>query len=265
MGRQTGCYAASVVANPNRPTVSNPAHVTQYGVLELEYGFDRSWPEEGLHETSAGGLLKFGLLCDVELRWNTTSFLSQTNSTGTHSAFGDNWIGTEVRIHRQTERLPSLALGYAAKIYSASTEHGLGTGRVDHSFTLGASENIANFTFDFNFSYFLVGQPTTSGFDKNEQLALAFSHSIHGGLQFAGEFYGQTELNQNTGAFASSLWALTYTVIPRLVLDGGVEAGLTSGGPRRRVFVGFTYSITNIYRAWRRNQRKSSPQTEGLQ
>jgi hypothetical protein len=161
--------------------------------------------------------------------------------------------------------LPSLALGYAAKIYSASTEHGLGTGRVDHSFTLGASENIANFTFDFNFSYFLVGQPTTSGFDKNEQLALAFSHSIHGGLQFAGEFYGQTELNQNTGAFASSLWALTYTVIPRLVLDGGVEAGLTSGGPRRRVFVGFTYSITNIYRAWRRNQRKSSPQTEGLQ
>jgi len=46
MGKQTGCYADSIIANPNRPTVSNPAHVTQYGVLELEYGWDRLWPEE---------------------------------------------------------------------------------------------------------------------------------------------------------------------------------------------------------------------------
>jgi hypothetical protein len=48
MGKQTGCYADSITANPNRPTVTNPAHVTQYGVLELEYGWDRLWPEEGI-------------------------------------------------------------------------------------------------------------------------------------------------------------------------------------------------------------------------
>src|SRR5438270_11709998 len=38
MGKQTGCYADSIDANPNRPTVANPADITQYGVLELEYG-----------------------------------------------------------------------------------------------------------------------------------------------------------------------------------------------------------------------------------
>jgi hypothetical protein len=74
MGKQTGCYADSIAANPNRPTVTNPAHVTQYGVLELEYGWDRFWPEEGIHQTSIGGLLKFGMLCDIELRWNTLHF-----------------------------------------------------------------------------------------------------------------------------------------------------------------------------------------------
>ena len=47
MGNQTNCYADSIAANPNRPTVSNPAHVTQYGVVELEYGWDRLWPESG--------------------------------------------------------------------------------------------------------------------------------------------------------------------------------------------------------------------------
>ena len=258
MGKQTGCYADSMAANPNRPTVSNPAHVTQYGVLELEYGWDRFWPEEGIRQTSLGGLVKFGMFCDIELRWNTTSFLSQTDASGTHRTFGDNWLGTEIRLHRQTKRLPTMAFSYAFKIPSAGTQNGLGTGRVDHSLTFGASENIAHFTFDFNFTQFLIGRPNAPGFDKNQQMALAFSHAIHGGLQFAGEFYGETQLNQTTPGFASSLWALTYTVVPRLVIDGGFEAGLTSGGPHRHAFVGATYSIANLYRALRKRSSSQS-------
>jgi hypothetical protein len=259
MGKQRGCYADSMAANPNRPTVSNPAHVTQYGVLEIEYGWDRYWPQENITQTSVGGLLKFGMFCDIEFRWNTTSFFSQSDATGTLETFGDNWLGTEIRIHRQTNRLPTMALSYSFKIPSATTKNGLGSGRVDHSFTFGASESVANFNFDFNFTEFLVGQSTASRFDTNQQLALAFSHVIHGKLQFAGEFYGDTRLNPTTPGFASSLWALTYTVVPRLVIDGGFEAGLTTGGPHRHMFFGATYSIANLYRALR---KASSPRSD---
>jgi len=252
MGKQTGCYADSLAANPNRPTVTNPAHVTQYGVVEVEYGWDRFWPEQGGHQTSMGGLLKFGMLCDIEFRWNTTSFLSQTDASGTTRTFGDNWLGTEIRFHRQTRRLPTMAFSYALKIPSASTEDGLGTGRVDHSFGFGASENVAHFNFDFNFTQFLNGRPKTSGFDQNQLLALAFSRPIKGGLQFVGEFYGETQLNQTTPGFASSIWALTYTVVPRLVVDGGFETGLSAGGPHRHAFFGATYSIGNVYRGLRK-------------
>src|SRR5215467_2526764 len=79
IGKQTGCYSDSMVANPNRPTVANPADITQYGVLELEYGWDRIWPETDVHQTSLGGLVKFAMFCDIEMRWTTTSFLSQTD------------------------------------------------------------------------------------------------------------------------------------------------------------------------------------------
>jgi hypothetical protein len=254
MGKQTGCYADAIVANPNRPTVANPADITQYGVLELEYSWDRTWPEEGVHQTSLGGLLKFGLLCDVELRWTTTSFLSQTEAGVTHSGFGDNWIGPQVRIYKQTRRWPTLAFSYAAKIPSASTEDGLGTGRVDHSLGFLASKDIAGFHFDFNATHFWTGRESAAGFDRNDQLNLAFSRTIHGGLGFTGEFYGDTQLNRTTPSFVSSLWALTYTVNPRLVIDGGFEGGLTSGGPHRHVFAGFTYSIGNLYPGWRRKQ-----------
>ena len=259
MGKQTGCYSDSITANPNRPTVANPADITQYGVLELEYGWDRLWPEEGVRQASLGGLLKFGLLCDLELRWNTNSFLSQADINGIHRSFGDNWLGPQIRFYRQTKRVPSMAVAYAIKIPSASTADGLGTGRVDHAFTLLVSKDIARFHFDFNVSRLLVGRPNASGIDNNQQINLAFSRVIRGRLQFTGEFYGDTRLNPATPGFASSLWALTYTVVPRLVLDAGFEAGLTSGGPHRHVFVGFTYSIANLYPGQRR-KRLGSPQ-----
>jgi hypothetical protein len=258
VGKQTGCYADSIAANPNRPTVANPAQMTQYGVLELEYGWDRLWPEEGIQQASVGGLLKSGMLCDVELRWNTTSFLSQTDVSGTHRSFGDNWLGSQFRVYRQTKRVPTLAFSYAVKIPSASTRDGFGTGRMDHSFSFLVSKDIAHFLFDFNATQFLIGRPNTSGVDENQQLNLAFSHVIQGGLQFAGELYGETRLNQETPGFTSSLWALTYTIVPRLVIDGGFEAGLTSGGPHRHAFVGATYSIANLYPGGRR-RRPSSP------
>jgi len=252
IGKQTGCYADSMAANPNRPTVANPADITQYGVLEIEYSWDRVWPQPSLHQTSFGGLLKFAVLCDVELRWNTTSFLWQTGTTGTSRGFGDNWLGAQVRVYKQTKRVPTLAFAYAGKIPSASAEKGLGTGLVDHSFTFLASKDIAGVHFDFNVTHFLIGRQNVAGFDqgfdRNEQFNLALSRTIHGNLQFTGEFYGDTSLNQGTPGFASSLWALTYTITPRLVIDSGYEAGFTAGGPRRHVFVGFTYSISNLYR-----------------
>lgn len=257
MGKQTGCYADSIVANPNRPTVADPADITQYGVLELEYGWDRVRPGGGVKQTSLGGLLKFGLLCDVELRWTTTSFLSQTDTSGTHRGLGDNWLGPQIRFYRQTKRAPAFSFSYVVKIPSASDS--LGSDRIDHAFTLLASKDIAHFHFDFNASQFLIGRPSAAGFDKNQQLNLAFSHTVRGHLLFTGEFYGNTRLNQATPGFASSLWALTYAVTPRLVIDAGFEAGLTSGGPHRHAFVGATYSIANLYPGWRRRRPSAVP------
>jgi hypothetical protein len=46
--------------------------------------------------------------------------------------------------------------------------------------------------------------------------------------------------------------------VPRLVIDGGFEVGLTSGGSHRHAFVGATYSIANLYPGWHR-RRSSSP------
>ena len=153
------------------------------------------------------------------MRWNTTSYLWQTDSTGTQTGPGDNWLGAQVRLRKQTRRIPTLAFGYSVKFPSPSSSNGLGTDRVDHAFTFLASKDVKRVHLDFNATRFWIGRVNQSGHDENYQINLAFSRGIHGGLQFTGEFYGNTSLNRDTPGFASSLWALTYAINPRLVID----------------------------------------------
>ena len=257
IGKQTGCYASEIQNNPNRPTVANPADITQYGVLEIEYGWDHGWPAAGQRFNDAAGLLKFGVLCDVELRWTTTSFLSQSDALGTQRGFGDNWLGPQVRFYRQTARVPSMAVGFATKIPSASSAKGLGSGRVDYQLNFLASKDLLGVHFDFNVSQFWIGRPTAAGFDTVQQMNLAFGQKIYRNLQFQGEFYGNTTLNPATPAFSSGLAALVWNVTKRLEIDAGMDTGITHDAPRRRIFVGFTYSIANLYEEARKNRGDS--------
>lgn len=249
MGRQTGCYAPSIAANPNRPTVANPADITQFGVLELEYGWDRFSLGAGARETQMEGLLKFAFLCDMEFRWTMTNYLWHNPEAGDQSGTGDNWFGPQIRFYKQTAHVPTLAIGYAVKAPMASSSKGLGSGRVDHQLTFLASKDVKRTHFDFNASSFWIGRTGAAGFDRNYQMNLAFSRILKGRLGFTGEFYGNTELNHATPGFASTLWAPTFAVTPRLVLDGGIEVGLAHGAPQKHFFVGMTYAIANIYSA----------------
>jgi hypothetical protein len=264
MGRQTGCYAPSIVANPNRPTVANPADITQYGVLELEYGWDRTSLGAGARLSDLTGLLKFGLLCDIELRWTMANYIWQSPLAGNQSGTGDNWFGPQVRLYHQTAHIPTLALNYAVKAPTASSSKGLGSGVMDHSVTFLASKDIKKIHFDFNATSLWIGKPAGSGSDQNFQLNLAISRTITGRLGFTGEFYGNTELNLATPGFASTLWAPTFAVTPRLVIDAGIEIGLSHGAPQQHFFVGVTYAIANLYSAMhpRRNSSNSSSVTK---
>jgi hypothetical protein len=243
-----GCGQAGIAANANRPTVADPADITQYGVLELEYGWDRTKPIANTTQSGLSGLLKFGVLCDVEIRWNTATALWVTDANGRLTGAGDNWIGPQYRFYKQTSRVPSMAVSYQVKIPTASATKGLGSGRADHAFTFLASKDIRGVHFDYNISAFLIRPQSGGTFERNMLMTLAFSHPLKRGFGFTGEFYGVTELNPAQPSFTSMLWALTFSPSSRLVLDGGLEVGLSRFAPEHHVFAGFTYSIANLYR-----------------
>jgi hypothetical protein len=191
-----------IVANPNRPTVADPADITQLGVLELEYGWQRDWFAGAQRGTSLGGLLKFAASCNLEIRWSPEMLVTQGKQRG----FGGNWIGTQYRFHYHTGRVPSLAVSYAVKIPSASTARGLGSGRTDQQFKFLAGKDVLGTHFDFNASALLLGRALGHGFDHKAEIDLSFSHRLAAKLGLTGEVYGDTRLNSIERGFVSTLW-----------------------------------------------------------
>jgi len=245
------CFDPVVVSVPGRPTVANATDTTRCGVVELEYGLERQWPGGGTNRDDLSGGLRFGLTRNLDFRWSSAAFLHVMDGDGDRTGFGDTWLGLRYRFLEQKKHRPSLGVFYQAKVPSASVVLGLGSGRVDHAFSALVSKDIHPFHFDFNVTQFLISDPSASGFDHNLGFALATWLPVTRRLSFVVEPYGYTLLRQNSPAFASAAVGFNFKVYPRLYLDAAFDAGLTHYAPNKRVCVGITYAVANVY-SWLR-------------
>ena len=239
---------------PSRPTASDSADTTQCGVVELEYGLERQWPGGGANRDDLFGGLRLGITHNLDFHWAAADFLHVMDGGGNRTGFGDTWLGLKYRFLEQTKHRPSLALFYQAKVPSASTLLGLGSGQVDHQLSLLISKEIHTVDVDFNVIPLWAGRPAGAGFDQNVGFALSAAVPVTRHFGVVAEGYGGTGLDHDNPAFGSTMLGFTYQVQPRLILDTGLDVGVTSGAPRKRVFVGITYAIANVY-AWMRPQR----------
>ena len=244
---ETSCISSSAISVPSRPTVANATDTTQCGVVELEYGLERQWPGDGANRDDLSGGLRFGLTPKLDFHWSSSEFVHLMNGGGNRTGYGDNWLGLKYRFLGQTKHRPALGVFYDAKVPSASVALGLGSGKVDHSISFLASKDVRKFHFDFNVIELLAGRPAATGFDHNTGFALAAGVPITKRLTGIVEPYGYSSLNPGNPAFASAMVGFNYKVQPRVYLDGGLDLGVTHDAPHKRVYVGVTYALANVY------------------
>jgi hypothetical protein len=227
-----------LIATPNRPTVTNTAETTQLGVLEIEFGISSAARQQSLQ-----GLLKFGLLRDVELDWAGNPW--QHDALVHYVGVSDNNPGVRWRFLHQAKGQPTLTLEYSVKLPTAGPVEG--SGQVDHIVTLLASKDLPKrFHVDVNLGHAWLGRPG-GGFNHNWLPTGALSYSLAPKWQLAMEFSGATRANATTPAITQNLWAVSYTLKPRLVLDSAVQFRVTGNVPRVVYLGGFTYSIVDLY------------------
>src|SRR5207253_10253277 len=97
-----------------------------------------------------------------------------------------------------------------------------------------------SFHVDGHLRYPSLGHPR-DGFNHSSLPTSTLAYSLTHEWQLAMEFSAATRANATTPAVTQNLWAVSYTLRPRLVLDSAVQFRVTGNVPRVVYLAGFTY------------------------
>jgi hypothetical protein len=228
--------AEEITAVPNRPTFASTAEMVQLGVFEIEYGFEAAKAHQNVN-----GLLKWGAVKNLELWFLNNPIQRDAGSAG----LGDSGAGFKYKLFPQRKARPTLAVLYVATLPTARPE--LGYGAMAHLVQILVSKDFGKHHFDVNEGVQFVGRPQLGGFDRRYFTALSYSHPLSSKWGYTGEIAGFSRQNATTPATMTLLNAATYSLSPRLVLDGGAYIAVYGQLPRFTAFAGLTYSIANLY------------------
>lgn len=238
---QSSDPAANVpMANPGRPTVSTPATLTPTGYVQFESGvmYANHSPEFSSQE-NVNEVVKLTVLPRLELLVGGEPFAHSLLNGTTSNAAGGISLGAQGVLRSGEGARPTLALGYFHQVYGGNAPD-LDIGSAENSGLFLASADVKGFHYDMNF----IANEVMEGTVRRGQLGqtLSVSHPLTKRLGLSGEMWHFTQPFLH-GHAVGNLWALNYNVRNTLVLDGGLNRGLTGTSTRWEVFTGFTYLL----------------------
>jgi hypothetical protein len=242
--------APPIQVNPNRPTFATPALTTQEGVAELELGLQHSILREGAL-SSTPFLLKLGVLEHLELRIGGNGLLHSSDpGEPSHTGYGDTTLGA------QWTYLPHGPLGVdeavqlTFKVPTASAEEDLGSGEADVLLMLLLSRDVGAFHGDVNLLTAWLGRGVRRTREAEPAGTVSVSCTLGPHWSLTGELYSIAGTTLSP-SIVSNLWAVDYKVSTRLVLDSGVDVGLSHGAQKVSLFAGFTWGAGRFRRPGR--------------
>ena len=157
---------------------------------------------------------------------------------------GDTTVGLQWCYRKNGPLGLDLAVQLTAKLPTASAARGLGSGEADETLMVLFSRDLGAYHLDVNVLETWQGQPAAAGGGSERQPAatVCLGRTLDPHWSLTSEVYaiGSTVQSQSV---VSNLWAFGYKVSPSLVLDGGVDVGLSHGAQRVSFFAGLTTGL----------------------
>jgi hypothetical protein len=231
-------------ANPGRPTVSTPATLTPVGYLQFENGvLFAEDSTEFSKRIGVGQVTKLSVLPRLELFLQSEPLAISQSKDQTAVHEGEVFAGVQSVLFVGDESRPTVSISYVRRIHtSVAPELDVGTFRQSTSILL--SEDLHGFHFDANGILAEQVQGTVRRAQFGQTLSI--SHPL-GKFTISGEIWHFSQPFEK-GNTVGNLWAVSYSLRKNLVVDGGLDHGLTNTSTRWEAFVGFTYLLP--HRLW---------------
>jgi hypothetical protein len=233
------------VANPARPTVSNPATLTPVGYLQFETGvLGATNSPEFSARYEFNEVAKLAVSDRLEFVESSEPIVHYTAEGKTANGTAEVFLGGQVVLMLGEGVKPTLSASYSRRVYDGGAPE-LDFGSPLNSAVIYASADVKGFHYDANavFNEQLEGTVHRLQFGQT----LSVSHPVSKGFALSGEIWHFTQPFLRSNA-VGNLWAVSYTAKRNLVFDAGFEKGLTNTSTRWEAFAGFTYLVP--HRLW---------------
>jgi hypothetical protein len=233
------------IANPARPTVSNPATLTPVGYLQFETGIHgASESPEFATRYEWNQVVKLAVSHRLEFVEASEPLVHFTADGMTANGSAEVFLGAQAVLMPGEQAKPTLSVSYSRRIYDGGAPE-LDVGSPQNSAVFYASADVKGFHYDANAIFNEVLERGVHRLQFGQTLSI--SHPIAKGFGLSGELWRFSQPFIGSNAIGN-LWALSYTARKNLVFDGGFEKGLTNTSTHWEAFAGFTYLLP--HRLW---------------
>ncbi|CAN5156377.1 hypothetical protein BH11PSE10_BH11PSE10_08560 [soil metagenome] len=227
-----------VSATPFRPTVTSGAALSAPGWLELELGGQRLGGNDQERRNSLPYLLKYSINERLALLLGGDAQLAVP---GLHWR-GDTLLTIKARAPDPADGV-SLGLEATLKLPTAAVD--LGSGKRDESLKgIVGIDLPEGFHLDSNLLITRLGAISPGQGRTQLAWAAALSHPLGDAWTLAGDLSGTRQ--SGAPSTAQFLAAASFAASKRLVLDGGMAAGLNHDTPKWTVFAGLTVLLGRL-------------------
>ena len=231
-------------ATPFRPTVTSGANISAPGWLELEFGGQRLGGNNADQRNSWPYLLKYSFNDRFALLFGSDAYVTLVPAQGPPlNGPGDTTLTLK---YRAPDAVEGMSLGLEAGTKLSTAGQGIGSGERDYSLKgIYGVDLLDDFHLDTNLMLTRLGAVTADQGHYQWAWAAAISRQIGGAWTLAGDLSGVSQ--SGLPSTAQFLASASYAVNRRLVIDGGLAAGLNSDTPRFTLFAGLTVLLGKVH------------------
>ena len=218
-----------------RPLETEDPGTLEAGGSELEVSLDYAQDEVG-RVTGLKGVLGFGLLSNLEVRFESALLHANPIDASRHTGLGDSLFGYKHRLLDEQEAFPALLFAFNLRLPTGNRDRGLGDDGVDAGLFAVAGKTLGPLTLTWNGGYTFVSRDRTLDFWT---LAGSLEYRLSDTFSLLGESVSTLGANEVPTTVVLRVGAL-YALSKRVNLDGSIAFGVTSASPDVLATVGTT-------------------------
>lgn len=249
--------AAPPAVDPDRPDITNSAHIVATGLLQIEFG--------GQYVTAAAGegafgspfTARVGLREWIEARLGTDGLLVQTDGLTRTVGVGNVQAGAKIRLLAGADGVGILSLLPAVNLPTASAEKGLGSGHADYTIALlTGTDFAARAHVDVNYALGAIGGSGDAQHFVQHLASVSASDALSDRWNPYIEAYWFSRVEAGGPPQALLDAGAICQLSARYAVDGGLQLGLNAGAPRFGAFGGLSILVGDVLGSFGPTERR---------